>query len=353
MPAEGQEIKQEVNLRKLVLPVSIGMGVSLYLIISNFNLQALSSVHFTQRLVVGLLLAALAIAVRDFAFMYKVRLSTDEGQSWLKMFQTIIMWEFGAAITPKLGEVAFTLFVLKKSGLSYGRSVAAILLNTFLDNALFVIVFALLYLKLGNDMLLVPADCADLQGHKIMQGVAGLAAHAWVGYGVFILVAAFFGIALFILPHITRKFFHRLAAIKILSRFKESFIHLGDEIEITADEYKNRNSWFWIRMIVATFINWTARYLLANAILYAFSTGPLNMLEIFARQYVLWIFMAIPSTPGSSGVAEISFIALNCQFIAAGLSATVALIWRIYSYYLYLVLGMIILPRWAANAAKN
>jgi hypothetical protein len=285
--------------------------------------------------------------------MYKVRLSTGASLGWFKMIQVIIMWEFGAAITPKLGEVPFTLFVLKKTGISYGRSMAAILLNTFLDNVLFVIVFALLYLKLGQNMLLVPTDCPDLEGHKIMQGVAELASHAWIGYLVFIFLAAFFGVALFILPHTTRKFFHQIAEIKFLNRFKESFLHLGDEIEITATEYKNRELWFWIRMIFATWINWTARYLLTNAILYAFATGPLNMLEIFARQYVLWIFLVIPSTPGASGVAEISFIALNCQFIPAGLSATVALIWRIYSYYLYLFLGMITLPRWAANAAKN
>jgi len=353
MTPEIPELKQKVSLPKLLLPIAIGIGVSLYLIITNFNLSALLSIHFTKRLVFGLLLGALTIAVRDFAFMYKVKLSTGSKLSWFKMLQVIIMWEFGAAITPKLGEVAFTLFVLKKTGLSYGRSLAAILLNTFLDNVLFVIVFALLYLKLGKSMLLIPVDCADLQGHAIMQGVAQLASHAWIGYLIFIFLAVFFGIAIFILPHGTRIFFHRIADIKLLNRFRESFIHLGDEIELTANEYKNREPAFWLKMIIATWINWTARYLLTNAILYAFSTGPLDMLEIFARQYVLWIFLVIPSTPGASGVAEISFIAVNCQFIPAGLSATVTLIWRIYSYYLYLVLGMITLPRWAAQAVKN
>jgi uncharacterized protein (TIRG00374 family) len=350
MSQQAGSVKQPVNLRRLVLPIAIGIGVSVYLIASSFNPAALSAVHLTRQLIFGLTLALLAVLVRDFAFMYKVRLSTGEKLSWLKTLQAIIMWEFGAAVTPKVSEVAFTLFVLKKSGISYGRSAAAILLNSFLDNLVFVVMFALLYGLLGKNMLSISSQCADLQGHAIMQTVRNIASYAWIGYAAFCVIALFFAVTLFILPHAARKFFHRLAQIKILHRVQGSLQHLGDEIEITANEYKNRETAFWLKMITATWINWTARYLLVNAILYAFSPAPLDMLQVFARQYVLWMFLAVPSTPGSSGVAEISFIALNCEFMPVGLSAAIALIWRMYSYYLFLVLGMIVLPGWSKNA---
>ncbi len=68
--------------------------------------------------------------------------------------------------------------------------------------------------------------------------------------------------------------------------------------------------------------------MLVVAIIFAFNPEGFSVIEVFARQYVLWIFMVIPSTPGSSGVAEIAFIALNCEFMPAGLSGAIALIWR-------------------------
>ena len=77
------------------------------------------------------------------------------------------------------------------------------------------------------------------------------------------------------------------------------------------------------------------------------------MLEVFARQYVLWIFLVIPTTPGASGWAEISFIALNCEFMPVGLSAAIALVWRIYTYYLYLLVGVMVLPGWLKRTGKN
>ncbi len=345
--------KQKINLKRLIIPVGISLGVSLYLFYTNFHPSALRLIHPSQKMFLGLFLGLVAIAVRDFAFMYKIRLSTGEKLSWRRTFQAIIMWEFGAAITPKLGEVAFILWVLKKSGLSYGRSIAALVLNTFLDNVAFVVVFALLYWKLGQQMLIINADCPDIAGHAIMQSLRGLASKAWIGYVFFCAMALFFGVALFWLPRSAKKFFHRVSTIKLFSRFKDSLMHLGDEIEITALEYKGREFSFWFKMSIATLINWAARYLLANALLFAFSTGGLNMLEIFARQYVLWLFLVIPSTPGASGLAELSFIAVNCEFMPVGLSAAIVLVWRIYSYYLYLLLGILVLPKWLSDSKKS
>jgi glycosyltransferase 2 family protein len=353
MSATPSDVQQQVNARKLLIPVSIGIAVSLYLLLTNFNPSALNQVHVTKKFIAGLLLGVLAMLVRDLAFAYKIRLSTGEKMPWLKTFQTIIMWEFGAAVSPKIGEVAFILFVLKRSGLTYGRSMAAILLNTFLDNLCFVIVFPLLYWYVGPGMFAISADCADLKGHFVMQTVRGFASKAWYGYSAFVFISAFLGIALFVLPHTTRKAFHALARIQFLSRIQHSIRHFGDEIELTANEYKSSGPVFYIKMVLATLVNWTGRYMLVVAIIFAFNPDGFNAMEVFARQYVLWIFMVIPTTPGSSGVAEIAFIALNCEFMPAGLSAAIALVWRIYSYYIYLVLGMLILPRWAAGPKKK
>ncbi len=347
------ETTQKINLWKLLVPVSIGVAVSVYLIITNLNFEALREVHLSQKLIVGLLLAAFTVVCRDAAFMYKIRLSSGNQLTWRKTFQTITMWEFGTCITPKISVTPFVLYLFFKSGMSSGKSVAVLMLNGFFDNLAFVVVFGILYLFIGNDILSFSTNCADLEGHQIMQGIRHFADYAWIGYVLIFSACTFLGTALFIMPHGTKKLFHALGDIKLLSRFKNQLIFIGDEIELTANEFKNKPLSFWIKMSVASLVNWVSRYMLAVSLFYAFAVNDFSFLTALSRQYVLWIFTSIPSTPGASGVAELSFIALNCEFMPVGLSTAIALVWRLYSYYLYLILGMIVLPKWAKQISTK
>ena len=347
------EAAQKINLWKLLIPIVIGISVSVYLVATNLNIEALRSVHLSKQLIIGLILAALTVVSRDAAFMYKIRLSTGNQITWLKTFQTITLWEFGVCITPKISVMPFVLYLLIKNGISSGRSMAILMLNGFFDNLAFVVVFGVLWFLLGNNILALSFTCADLEGHKIMQGIRHFADLAWVGYFLICAACATLGTALFIIPHATKKFFHQLAEIEFLSRFKTQIIFVGDEIELTANEFKNKPRSFWIKMSVATLVNWVSRYMLAVSLFYAFAVTDFSFLTALSRQYVLWIFTSIPSTPGASGVAELSFIALNCEFMPVGLSTAIALVWRLYSYYLYILLGLIVLPRWAKQIAEK
>jgi uncharacterized membrane protein YbhN (UPF0104 family) len=352
---------QNVRTRNIVLSIAVSVGISAYLIATNFKPASLSAIHVSGTTLIGLLLAGIALIVRDGAFAYKVRLSSGEKLNWGQAVRAIIMWEFGAAITPKIGEVAFTFFVLKRSGLSFGRSTGVLVLNTFLDNVVFVVVFGILYLVLGHHILTIPANCPDLLGdtatQKIMLYVRHVADKAWIGYIIFCTLALFFGVALFALPQRSKQFFYRLADLPGLHRFQHSLQHLGDEIDITAHEYTNQSRSFWFKMITATLINWSARYAIVCALVFAFADASpgFSLWDVYARQYVLWMFLIIPTTPGASGWAEITFIALNCEFLPFGLPAKIALavIWRIYTYYLYLLVGIIVLPGWLKRTAKN
>lgn len=339
---------------KLIIPVVIGLGVSLYLLISTFKPEALRAVKFSTQLVIGLVLALVCLIVRDFSFVYKLRLSSGNRITWLKSLQAVIMWEFCAAVTPKLSEAAFILYVLKKAGLSYGRSTAVVMLNSFLDNLVFVIVFVILYFIYGTHLLHLP-PCEMLQGHKIMEAVRGLSDKAWIGFAIMVALCIFLAVAMFIMPHVTKNLFYRLASVRPLKRFQKNLQHWGDEIELTSDEYRNQSVAFWIKMTVATFINWSTRYLLACALIWAFAVGSFDWLEAYARQYVVWIYMIIPATPGASGIAEVSFTALNCDFLPQSLAIGIAIatIWRIYTFYSYIIIGMIVFPHWMAGVVQE
>ena len=338
---------------KITLPALFGVAVSAYLIATTFNPASLAAITFSYKLLAGLLLGVLFVVIRDFAFIYKIRLSTGNSISWKTAFLIIMLWEFGSAVTPgAVGGIAFALFLLTINGATYGKSTTLVLMNTFLDNVAFVVVFAMLYFITGPAMFDVSADCTDLHGHPVLQTVRQLGSKIWPAYFVYVFLAMFLGTALFIVPHATKGFFHALGRIPLLSFAKPWLIQYGSDIEEASLELKSYGPMFWVKMTVATFINWMARFALPNALFFGFAVGGLDVLAVYARQYVTWIFLVIPSTPGASGVAETAFMAMNCEFMPEGLSAAITTVWRIYSYYIYLIIGAVLLRFWLKDKIK-
>jgi hypothetical protein len=60
----------------------------------------------------------------------------------------------------------------------------------------------------------------------------------------------------------------------------------------------------------------------------------------------MWVIMLISPTPGGSGIAEYAFSVYLEEFIPRGLDGSLALLWRLVSYYPYLIIGVVLLPRW-------
>jgi len=340
--------------RNVLWPVLLSMLVTGYIVYTGFDVTALSRVSWSSHLAIGLLLAAVTVVMRDVAYMYRIRHITGSKLSWRNAFEVIMLWEFGSAITPgAVGGVALAFFILKREGISYGRSTATILFATFLDNTAFVLVFSLLYLLLGNNMFVVSATCSDLQGHVVLEGIRQLADKTWIGYLLIAVAALLIGIALFFVPGTARNFLYKVANWPVPVKVKEGLQHLGDEVVLTSNEFRNLPFSSWCKVMLATLLSWLSRYLLANALIWAFSEVPLNQLLVLSRQYLLWVFIMIPSTPGASGLAEFSFMALNCEFLPQGLTASVALLWRLYSYYLYLLVGIVVMPGWLKRSSNT
>ena len=68
---------------------------------------------------------------------------------------------------------------------------------------------------------------------------------------------------------------------------------------------------------------------------------------IFARQLVISIILLVSPTPGGSGVAELTFDIFLGEFIPiAGFAIALAFLWRLISYYPYLVIGALLVPQW-------
>jgi uncharacterized protein (TIRG00374 family) len=95
-----------------------------------------------------------------------------------------------------------------------------------------------------------------------------------------------------------------------------------------------------------------------NAVFMAFKPENINHLVIFARQLILWLFMVVSPTPGGSGVSEYAFKEYYSDVFSSKYSESaiifVTLIWRMISYYLYLLIGLLVIPNWIKKSfSKN
>ena len=136
-----------------------------------------------------------------------------------------------------------------------------------------------------------------------------------------------------------------------LKRWRYSAHITGSDIIQSSRELKKQGIFFWLKAFAATFFSWTSRFLVVNALLLAFFAVSDHFL-IFARQLVMSNMMLISPTPGGSGFSEFIFTRYLVDFIpvkpdiAIAVVIFIALLWRLVSYYPYLVIGTILLPKW-------
>ena len=68
----------------------------------------------------------------------------------------------------------------------------------------------------------------------------------------------------------------------------------------------------------------------------------------------MWILMLVMPTPGDSGFVETVFTSYMADFVpVVGFTVIMALIWRLVTYYPYLLIGAIITPGWLKNNFKR
>lgn len=341
------ELLKKLKPGKIVFPVLIGLGVVGWLVMRDLNFSALKEINFTWRSAFWLTVAVMFILLRTYAYMARIRTLTGNDLTWLQSFRVIMLWEFTSAITPStVGGTAFAVVFLHKEGISVGRSTSVTLVTSFLDELYFVLMFPVLLIIIGGEAIFV----TTLQGSGTML-MNNLFIVAIIGYAVILAWVLFVGYGLFFKPVAIKKTIITLFRLPVLRRWRTSAEKAGEDIILTSVDLKKKSSGFWWKVMFQTFVTWTSRYLLVNAILMAFFAVSEHFV-VFARQLVLWIMMIVSPTPGGAGFAEIILGRYLIDLIpvdeahAKGVSLAMALIWRTLSYYPFLIIGALILPGW-------
>jgi uncharacterized protein (TIRG00374 family) len=300
----------------------------------------LSEIQWSPQSTVFILLAILMIFIRDLGYIIRIRLLTDKKLSWYRSFIVIMMWEFASALSPGVvGGAAVAMFILNREKIPLGRATALVVITAFMDNLFFVLCVPIVVLIVGYSVMFADFS-GDISG--------GLIALFWLGYSIIVGVSLLLFISLFFYPKLIKGILLLTARLPFIRKHRESFSKTGDEIIITSKEFRGRSAKFWLSIFGATFLSWTGRYLVINMILAAFlSLGFYEHFVVLAKQFALWVIMLISPTPGASGVAEWGFTKLLGSFATSALLiSSLAILWRLISYFPYLFIGSLLMPRW-------
>jgi uncharacterized membrane protein YbhN (UPF0104 family) len=344
-PASQNKLLNGVRPSRIIYPILIGIAVVVYMLVNEVDGTTLSLIEFSWHSLFWLCIALVMMVIRDLGYMARLRILTDKEFSWAKAFRIIMLWEFTSAITPSaIGGTSVAILYLNKEGLKVGKSSAIVMSTSFLDELYFILMFPLLILFLDVNQLFM----TDAPEHSLW--LDSLLYFALIGYlvkaGYFIVLTY----GLFWNPRGLKWLLLWIFKLPVLRKWKRGANQAGTDIIESSKELRRKPFGFWLKAFMATFWSWTARYWVVNVILLAFIFQGYSITEhvmIFARQLVMWIMMLVSPTPGGSGFSEWVFAKYLGDFLpSAGVAATMALIWRLISYYPYLLIGVFILPKW-------
>ena len=340
MKLDNKKIFETLNPNKVWVPVLIGIGIVflMFYLDPSVNAKTLSSVFDASFW--GILIAIIVILGRDLGYIYRIREITDRQLTWTRALYVIILWEFASAVTPSVvGGTAVAVFILNKEGIKLGKAIAYVMVTAILDNLFFVIgAPVILFLAKGN---IFPVS-------RVMEMKLGKSLEVlfWTSYGLYAFYSIVMAAALFFRPRVFKWVLLKLYSIKWLRKWKHSANEYGNQIIEASKELIGKNYKYWLPIIGATIFIWSSRYLMLNALIGAYESLTISEhVVIFARQVIMWIVMMISPTPGSSGTAEFFFAQFFTQFLS-GYTFVTSILWRLFSYYPYLLLGAIFLPRW-------
>lgn len=340
MKLDNKKIFQTLNPNKVWVPILIGLGIIVAMFYMDPNVTVDNLKVASHASLPWLFFAVLVIFFRDFGYVYRIRELTDHHLTWTRAIYVIILWEFASAVTPSVvGGTAVAMFILHKEGIKMGKAIAIVMVTAIMDN-LFFVIGAPIILMLAQGHIFPDSKLIERQLENSLQAIF------WISYSLYAFHSLVMALALFYKPRVFKWVLIKICSIKFLRRWKHSAQEFGDQIIIASRELSGKSKAFWLKIISLTIFVWSSRYLMLNALISAFVPLSLeNQVIVFARQVIMWIVMMLSPTPGSSGTAEFFYGQFFAEFLGQYTFVT-SIIWRLLSYYPYLFLGAIFLPRW-------
>jgi len=341
---DQNDVLKSIRISRIILPILIGVVVVIYLLFKQFDPAKFAEINWSSHALFWIGLSFLLLVVRHIAYAARLRILSEGAFSWTKCIELIFIWEFSSAVSPtSVGGSAVALFVLAQEKLAGARVAAIVLYSAVLDTIFFVGTLPFLLLLFGPEIIrpnLLSLDTLDGWGLTF-----------FIAYIFMAIYGAIFYYGLFINPKQLKKLMIWITSFKWLKKYQPKLEKLGEEFIVASQEIKKNGFIFGVKAFIATAIAWSCRFILLNCLIIAFvptiSTDLWTQSALYARLETMFVIMAFSPTPGGAGFAEILFNGfLNDYVTDQTASSLIAIIWRLFTYYTYLFIGVIIIPNW-------
>lgn len=346
-PDPNEKAARTLNPKSVWLPVIIGftiIGITLARD-ENFTWESLNAI--TEIAPGALLVTLLLLLLKDFFNMFRIGFLSGGEFGLSNVFYVVLLWEFAIAVTPPvIGATAVLVFIMLKEGLSFGKALAYTMLAAIMDNLFFLTASPLAILLSGGAVIPDSTVAESTLGGSVSYLF-------YLSYGSILFFTAFMSSAILFLPKTIRKLLDGLMSLKWFRRWKPAVTRQSQELELASRVLKGKSFSFWLKLIGFTYLVWLLKYGIVNAIMAGFV--PMDMgdhLLALGRHLIMWVVMLVSPSPGNAGSAEIVFSAFYGQLLGE-YTFVASLIWRMVTFYPYLIIGALILPKWSKRIAKN
>ncbi|MDE6200146.1 MAG: flippase-like domain-containing protein [Muribaculaceae bacterium] len=320
---------------KIFIPVAIGIGVIVWLFGREFDISNLREIKFTAGVATGLALALLALFGRDFGLAWRFRELSDRRLSWKSSAKVTMLCEFTSAITPtSVGGSALSMVFMNREGIKLGRATAITLTTLLLDEGFFMVFCPLLFVFISPERLFGFAHGAAAHNLQVL---------FWIVYAVISIIAIILFVGIFKSPRTIARLLSKIFALPLIRRWRKDVDELGENLISASAELKGKPLSWWISPISATVISWLSRFAVVNALMLAFIPEA-DQLTVLGRQFIVWALLTFTPTPGGSGVSEMLFKTYYSDIVFGPIMMILAIIWRIFTYYVYLFVGFCMIP---------
>jgi len=343
---KDEEVLKSLSLSKIILPVIIGLAVILYMVFRQFKLDAFQQIQWNTRLWSYLSIALFVYVLRHLFYSYRLKILSDHEFSFKHSIELVFIWEFASAISPtSIGGSAVAVFFLSQEKISAAKAVSIVLYTVIVDTIFFLLSLVFL-LSIFGPSLIRPNMTSMFEGFGITFMVVWL---FMLSYGGILLWGLF-------RPRVIKRVLMTMAKLPLIKRFKRTLYQTGEDVVVTSKELRNKPMSFHFQAILLTLGAWVTRFLCVNFIILALVEMDWNWMEqflIYARSETMYVITQFTPTPGGSGVMELMFSGFFSDFVSKGVGSVGALLWRLITYYPYLIIGALIIPNWIRRVMKS
>jgi len=337
---DDQKALKTLNSKSAILPILLSIAILGFMFWRDDQLNQESLSAITAISLGSLVIAIITLFTKDGLNMLRFRVMSEGELSLRSAFYIVMLWEFTVAVAPPLvGATTVLIFVINREGVPLGKALAYALLAASLDNLFFITATPLAIWWSGGAVIPDVALFPDQPDTKIYYLF-------WLSYLMILGFTMFMLSAIVLMPKFINQMTMKLLKFSWLKRFEPMAIEQSHHLFEASKQLKGKSGWFWLKLIGITYLIWLFKYAVLSIVGSGFVAMSLSEhLLAIGKHLIFWVALLVSPSPGNAGTAEFVFPVFYGEELGSYTFAS-SLVWRFITYYPYLILGALLLPRW-------